>query len=292
MPAPAHTDGPSVGEASIPITGADVPDLIAGLRMGAVAPLLVHQRIIATVQGGRLWGTPEWKALRERLIKSRCEQCENKEGPMTLQHLWHPVPLTEIARHLHDADKQETWERYQVEHEASDGLMDVLEPVGPERPGCPVCGGYNVTARKKVTPRWKCHTVRDKRPCGAEFHEAIKTRATKLITAHALRRQAFSTQYAARYRAREHAVYAEAAIIALEEHATYLSGEGTLTFCRKCAYLWDERGVRLCQGCRGAYHPHHQLHCRACATGGRWVLCSVCQRTRHLDTYPTCWSCI
>lgn len=275
-----------------PFTGADIPDLIAGLQAGAVDPLWVHQRIIETVRGGRLWGTPEWKELRQRLIKDACEQCGTIEGPMTLQHLWHPTLFTEIVRHLHDVDRQATWQSYYEENVDTDGLQDVLEPVGPERPGCPVCGGYNVQRRKKTAPHWKCQTVRDRRICGAEFDEPITTRATRHITAHALRWQAFSTQYTARYRARERAVLTEAAITALEQHVAYLSGEGTLTFCKKCAYLWDEKGVRLCQECRDGYHPHDKPHCQACATGGQWVLCSVCQENRHLDTYPTCWSCI
>lgn len=275
-----------------PLTAADCPDLIVGLRTGAVDPLWVHQRIIVTVRGGRLYGTPEWRNLRERLIKLYCEQCSSDVGPMTLQHLWHPTTLTDIAKQLHHADRQEAWERYRVEHELTDGLQDILEPVGPERPGCPICGGYNVRTRSKLTPRWKCLTARNKQICGAEFDKPITTRETKLITADVLRRQAFATQYAPRYRAREWEVLTQAAIVALEEHVAYLSGEGTHTFCKKCAYLWDERGVRLCQGCRDAFHPHHEPHCRACATGGRWVVCSACSKTRHLDRYPTCWSCI
>ncbi|MDB4890470.1 MAG: hypothetical protein JWL61_2325 [Gemmatimonadetes bacterium] len=129
-----------------PITGADIPDLIAGLQAGAVDPLGVHQRIIETVRGGRLWGTPEWKELRQRLIKDACEQCRTDEGPMTLQHLWHPAVFTGIARHLHQVDRQAPHRRRSTRGIGSDARVRA-EPAGTRTPSDRVCRARPTTRR-------------------------------------------------------------------------------------------------------------------------------------------------
>lgn len=46
------------------------------------------------------WHTKEWKEMRSRLIGDRCEQCGSTEGPMVLQHHWHPPTFKQV---LHEA---------------------------------------------------------------------------------------------------------------------------------------------------------------------------------------------
>lgn len=44
----------------------------------------------------------------------------------------------------------------------------------------------------------------------------------------------------------------------------YMSGADTTTFCDKCAYLWDEHGMRLCNVCGKHYHKFDERMCQYC----------------------------
>jgi hypothetical protein len=44
------------------------------------------------------WHTKEWQATRKALIGDRCEQCGASEGPMVLQHHWHPPVFAKVLR--------------------------------------------------------------------------------------------------------------------------------------------------------------------------------------------------
>ena len=44
----------------------------------------------------------------------------------------------------------------------------------------------------------------------------------------------------------------------------YMSGEGTATFCKKCAFLWDVKGQLLCRKCRERYHDFSYETCFNC----------------------------
>lgn len=37
-----------------------------------------------------------------------------------------------------------------------------------------------------------------------------------------------------------------------------------LTLCKKCAFLWDMKGVRLCQLCKRRFHAHKYRRCAEC----------------------------
>ena len=45
----------------------------------------------------------------------------------------------------------------------------------------------------------------------------------------------------------------------------YLSCEKAVTFCKKCAFLWDVRGLKLCKRCKQHYHPFDFEYCFNCA---------------------------
>ncbi|ODT04198.1 MAG: hypothetical protein ABS52_05975 [Gemmatimonadetes bacterium SCN 70-22] len=93
------------------------------------------------------------------------------------------------------------------------------------------------------------------------------------------------------YQATNDWLYRLAVKRAVEEFALYMSGDGTATFCKTCAFNWDKLGVRLCVECRDAWHPLDEQQCNACRTGGTWVLCKECQEARHLDRYSMCYAC-
>lgn len=48
-------------------------------------------------------------------------------------------------------------------------------------------------------------------------------------------------------------------------HERYISGQDAVTFCEKCAYMWDVHGLKLCRECREKYHPIRFKLCKRCA---------------------------
>ena len=48
-------------------------------------------------------------------------------------------------------------------------------------------------------------------------------------------------------------------------HERYMSGQDTQTFCRKCAYMWDIHGMKICRECNEKYHPIAYKTCQNCA---------------------------
>jgi hypothetical protein len=49
----------------------------------------------------------------------------------------------------------------------------------------------------------------------------------------------------------------------------YMSGEGTATFCKKCAFLWDMREMMLCGNCKTKYHHFRYSTCFDCISEER-----------------------
>jgi hypothetical protein len=297
LPATAPRDGDSLlsADEAVPLTAAECPAVLAGLQNGLADSRHIQQRIIAAVSNKRLWHTAEWKQLRARLLKSHCEQCGTTEGPYTLQHLWHPRTVSERAQALYAAHKDQAWQHFAAEHAEDPAYHDRYSPDGDPRPGCPQCGGGVLQERKSakalaVMRRFRCGTQRNNRYCHHEFDETVVVQPIKLHDRTSLLWQAFRAAYVPVDQATTDAIYIEATMRAVEEFATYMAGEGTLTFCQPCAYKWDVKGLRLCVECRDGWHEHRWARCRACATGSTWVVCETCGK-RRLNTASSCLNC-
>ena len=46
------------------------------------------------------WDTKEWREKRAKLIDDHCGACGTTEGPMVLQHTWHPTGLKRLEGQL------------------------------------------------------------------------------------------------------------------------------------------------------------------------------------------------
>jgi hypothetical protein len=273
-----------------PLTAAECADLRTAVLEGAAGPKEVHERLIAALRGGRHWRTTEWNETRSRLIGRACEQCGSAEPPFTLQHLWHPERISDVEAHLRSEHRRAAWEAYQGEH-ALDELGDVEVPTGPPRPCCPKCGGFNLSTRVK-TPFYRCATQRNKRKCDHAFDEPALGVPTRIQTAANRQWDAFTAAYGRFYsEAGQEKFYRTAVAIALDEFAAYMAGEGTATFCKRCAYMWDKKGLRLCPECGDGWCELAVEHCRACEGSVRYVMCAECGVRRHSDRYPTCFEC-
>ena len=276
----AKTAGPA------PLTAAESPSVRAAVLAGELPWEEAQARLIAAIQGGRVWHSPEWHALRLRLIKDRCAQCSTAEGPFTLQHFWHPLSIPEASRFLRLEHRRRAHEEYLVQYP----LVDATE----ERQACPRCSSVNIYHREHVTPHWKCNYRSGRRWCGHEFDEPVRLMAPA-YKANAAQKQAhwtaFYAEYNSQYGELADSFNVQATVEVLELFERYLSGEGTDTFCRKCAFMWDQKGLRLCHVCRTEWHAHHEPACGVCARGVRYVICGACGKQRHSDAYPTCYHC-
>lgn len=60
-------------------------------------------------------------------------------------------------------------------------------------------------------------------------------------------------------------VYGKESVIELiRQYESYLNFDNTKTFCKKCAFLWDKRGLKLCDTCKENYHAIYNSVCMNC----------------------------
>ncbi len=59
-------------------------------------------------------------------------------------------------------------------------------------------------------------------------------------------------------------VWQEAKKLYKANQERYLSGDDTITLCKKCAFLWDKHGLILCKDCKEHYHPLSDGKCKYC----------------------------
>ena len=202
------------------------------------------------------WQTKEWREMRNRTIGDRCEQCGSTDGPFVLQHFSHDRPKPPSKRDL-------VWDMMR-EHGSYPPRPTV------QRQACPQCNRCNLTERKKLKPKWRCIG------CHHEFDDSIavempinnrtekgeydKYRQEVLFPAFDDFVDAHQDIVEQRYTA----TLAEYEQERRASYDTYISGEGTATFCRKCAFLWDVEGKRLCSQCNERYHPFKFKTCYDC----------------------------
>jgi hypothetical protein len=214
-----------------------------------------------TARKSKSWHSKEWKAMRAILIKDACEQCESRQPPMVLQHLWHPHSFAT----LRSVVRAPLYEAYKQEH-----ALDFVEPEPKGlRETCPKCGSTAI--HKYKDGRYICNGKKRYRVCGHLFQEPAfikaltpeekQARSREKWAASSERYKQFDESYGDR-------IAREATRLYIDESILYLSGEGTATFCKKCAFMWDERGCRLCKVCRTHYHDFAYPCCYTCSGRG------------------------
>ena len=57
----------------------------------------------------------------------------------------------------------------------------------------------------------------------------------------------------------EDAILSEALAIGYEQHKRYISCIDTVTFCKKCAYMWDTNKKKMCEKC-GHWIPNYMTY--------------------------------
>ena len=210
------------------------------------------------------WHTKKWKRMREERLGDECVQCRSVQPPLVIQHLSHEQLIPPQKHEL-------IWELINERN---------LYPQKPEvfRDGCPKCRKISIQERKSIDPKWKC------RSCSNEFDEpsavsvkvssrSKKGRGKEEHDEFWKKRKQIYNEFQSENKDLIEQKYQELSIGYEQARKIsddrYMSGEGTVTFCKKCAYLWDIEGKRLCRLCKKDYHEFKYKHCYECLPNDR-----------------------
>lgn len=231
----------------------EIAAIESDLRAGRITWESALTQIVAIRSRRAPWQTSAWKNERKKCLGSSCEQCGSSEPPLVLQHFWHPHSF---AQNLRIVVGKDVWKAFKKRWDDRLG-----EAITENRDTCPKCSSLHVKPRKRSAD-WKCYK------CGTEFARPdVRAIAIRQVDAYEMHRrreatakerwQAFVREFGPRYGA-------EAIFRYLEESRVYLSFNGVATFCQRCAFLWDKRGLRLCVLCKERYHQLHYANCLEC----------------------------
>lgn len=257
------------------------------IREALLAGALTWQQALDAVTASKAkpWHTKAWKKMRDARIGDRCDQCGALTPPMVLQHLRQPHSFGALC----DEIRSDLLSIYEQENPRP----TIPEPSPVDRPVCPQCRSTAISPRKTGPYRWKCLGKTRGRTCGHEFNDPA---AAPALTPQ--QKQEWSAQKYEAYRAwraefdarYDGAIHVQAVVRSIEEHVRYMSLEDTATFCKKCAFMWDQRQSKLCHVCKEGYHEFWLSRCRRCDTTN-YRLCAVCGQHYHEIIYPTCYAC-
>jgi hypothetical protein len=257
------------------------------------------------------WERKEWKVAREELIKGSCQQCETKEGPFTLQHTkgqfrnWDLLyrasreSLSENRSNLPNKygfeSKTEHYKSYLEEKE-----IKIPDFILEKRKCCPKCKSVNIRYYKTLFT-WKCHA--GSRGCTKDnkFEAPLICDVENRRLRNDEKYAAYKSFYDLFYSKDEKDMnnnwasninnHKEEFYKCIEDTVEYLSLKNTETWCKKCAFLKDEKGKILCE-CKRDYREEYKNYCFECQIDKKEVaLCKSCEKSYHKSEYNQCYRC-
>lgn len=201
---------------------------------------------------GVSWQENDWRQRREEFLGSACVQCGSNKQPLVVQHLKHPRSFGQIVRGILRAEWQ--LHKNNFDDEQTRGLKE-------ERATCPSCTSLHIKQLK--SGKWSCYKCRTK--CDAPEYRLTLT--PKGRTAYA-RRKRNEDLKKLRWKQFKSCLTNDQGIASLlvliGETREYLQFKYAVTFCKRCAFAWDKKGIRLCQTCHSNWHPVWQTSCNHC----------------------------
>ncbi len=197
-----------------------------------------------------VWQSKEWLEMRARLIKDYCEQCATREGPFVIQHFSHVRPIK----------PSKEWHPYFLMRQ----MGKQAKPIEEERLTCPRCKSINIRTRKTTKFRYVCNR------CDGVFNNPVLRIAQKAMRgkewddAKEKANRDFKRDYKKEIKATFRAALKTYERERKQSYEKYVSGEGTETFCRKCAYMWDVPKMKLCPTCKRNYAYFQYEQCWVC----------------------------
>ena len=213
------------------------------------------------------WQTAYWKKKRSEIIKDACEQCNSSKPPMVLQHTWHPASYRDNTREFY---------RFYLEKECAenpqlmvsdDEVHHYLNKFTDVKAACPACKKGNIRARKTMKPTFhcdKCHHEFEE-PIMVPYHQLLGIAPTFNDVKESMKRKRIQEYIWETYGP----IIKKSAILkGIEEHKRYISMEDTITFCKRCAFLWDKKGKKVCEVCKDTLIPVAMHACYKCQSEG------------------------
>lgn len=197
------------------------------------------------------WQSTIWKNNRKLHLKNYCEKCNTDVGPFVIQHLSHQPFYESIYKELVNI----SFEKYIVKKN-----IKIPPVIVPNQEMCPKCSSINLRGRKTVSPKYHCNK------CSFEFDE-VKIGDYKKYDVDHLFKSKLKKQFEEDI---SEIIRKKAIIISIKKYINYISLEGTITLCKKCAFLMDKKGLVLCKKCGKNYHTFLYEQCFECYSGRKY----------------------
>lgn len=232
----------------------------------------------------KIWYYAEWKTARDKLIKDKCEQC-GSTIKLTLQHMWQPMS---IGYHM-DWARSDILRDYDLscepgmEIERIVSLEELMEYKSRDsrsiyiENACPNCGSTGYTARKTKLPKYRCNRCKHEfdTPSTMEYEtildditNAIPEEYTLCVEQTRLSKyrwqmyhERITSMTLEKYKQE---IYRLALLNYIGEYIRYWSMVDTVTWCNKCAYMYDKHNKVLCENCGKNYRERHYDLCSEC----------------------------
>lgn len=218
------------------------------------------------------WQTAAWKKKRENLIKDCCEQCGSTKGPMVLQHLWHPPTYKEHIREIYEHFFIKAQNTSSLPEAKDEEVKSFMSEFKDQKEACPSCEMRSITKRKTMTPIYRC------KKCEHEFDvpKMVPYNSKLKVVAPSIEKIRKSITYE-KQREFMWNTYGEemrtiAVLKGIEDHKRYISMEDTKTYCRRCAFLWDRKRLKVCDVCKETLIPLLMHACDECQKEGHPVV--------------------
>lgn len=196
------------------------------------------------------WGTPQWKKKRLEFLQGRtCEWCSSTEN-LAIHHNQHFYGLREYKKLVTRAIRE-----HFAEGKNQDEKLGLLSEANQKVQVkylylCPKCG-FQVYARKTITPKYKCRT------CRALTDSPVRKLNPK--SQRAIRR-IFRKSFLQSYKDLVNKTFKE---LKANSSRDYLDFKDVNVLCRKCHYA-TEKGLVICKVCHKGYHKPKYGKCWVC----------------------------
>ncbi len=209
------------------------------------------------------WSTKEWKELRSNLIKDHCEQCKSIQEPFILQHLWHPEDYSVHIENYVSKLYEEEITKNPINNITQYELEQFVIENGKPREACPQCTSVNIRTIKIGATTFICNY------CNNEFNESIiKNYIPYCLTESDIKNRMilrkFNDVKHKLWEERAEEIRKYAVLKSIEEHRRYIACIDTVTFCKKCSFMWDKNRMKICKVCGKHYHGFIYETCLNC----------------------------
>lgn len=209
-----------------------------------------------------VWYSKEWKKAREKFLETSCSQC-GSDNKLSLVHMWKPPSYKSIELEV----KQELLAELINNQEVEDFELEEADTI---RKACPDCQSINIRERKTKQPVYKCNR------CSFEFNQAAEIMVRDDYLYHRMYKKWRDQKLQGKNEEIERRVREKQEKL----DQKYRSGEGTVTFCGKCAFLWTQKQMKLCNTCKQNYHKRRYESCYQCYQQENLVDCEKCKEIK------------